>query len=768
MVLVDDDMASAGFEGNNWIEQKVSKLQNIYLRNCEKKLMYASRRSKSPTKELAGRPSLPVTYVPTSGGEKGGAHHRQSSPSALGVSTRYFGGSKSSKLSRVRPLSEHESKTDNDKNEAEETTRIESQKAAEKFRVSSLLLAESDRSMNICKYCHKMLDGGDEDTIQFHLKYCEPYSFLKADFKKIDKKIQESQLVLSKINEISMNKCLQKAFDEFSGKMSTNFTLMNLLNGVVNLKFDTFKSENMIDLEQSFQSFRSRLKGSTSSTADDDTLTIESLDEKTVKIYLDIIDVVGKLMIEKASKASNVMSLCDYVFKRRIYVSSNTNIYLAKIRTASDPSEKPNEKQYVIKVIGNENELNNEYSEKVLKERKILHVLKNQSDYFCHLYDSFTTNGYLYLVLNHEPFGDALSLLTSLQCTLNEDTARGFLAQICFALKHLHENHIVHRDIKLDNILITKNGHAKISDFGVSTFFTQNRQTKVRAGSSTSEISNTNSNISSSLELIRQSKEPRSKESSDLGTGSKSRVSGSIGSDSELSSLDFRVPGMMYSVVGNIDHAAPEVIIGLGYDTTIDWWALGILAFHCVCGDTPFSLYQSKDVTNDVAGSVDGGDIFSRENVEVLSQLQMESLKANIVEGKIRWEMFPPQFSKDCKTFIEQLLQLNPRDRLSGDEALNHSFFVPLSSSGVELHRSTRGPLFDLIADVPNDFRRPEKHCNHISADDANSLAAAIDYGKLLLGSIENPSFESALVEALSEIESTYRSGAEVPQKSQI
>ena len=71
---------------------------------------------------------------------------------------------------------------------------------------------------------------------------------------------------------------------------------------------------------------------------------------------------------------------------------------------------------------------------------------------------------------------------------------------------------------------------------------------------------------------------------------------------------------------------------------------------------------------------VDGGDIFSRENVEVLSQLQLESLKANIVEGKIRWEMFPPQFSKDCKTFIEQLLQLNPRDRLSGDEALNHSF----------------------------------------------------------------------------------------------
>jgi classical protein kinase C/novel protein kinase C epsilon type len=48
-----------------------------------------------------------------------------------------------------------------------------------------------------------------------------------------------------------------------------------------------------------------------------------------------------------------------------------------------------------------------------------------------------------------------------------EEQARFFAAEILLALEFLHRRNIVYRDLKLDNILITLDGHAKLADYGL-------------------------------------------------------------------------------------------------------------------------------------------------------------------------------------------------------------------------------------------------------------------------------------------------------------
>lgn len=65
------------------------------------------------------------------------------------------------------------------------------------------------------------------------------------------------------------------------------------------------------------------------------------------------------------------------------------------------------------------------------------------------------------------PGGD-LGKQIKLKRKLTEDEARLYICEVVIAIEHLHKNKIIFRDLKPENIVLDKDGHLKLTDFGLS------------------------------------------------------------------------------------------------------------------------------------------------------------------------------------------------------------------------------------------------------------------------------------------------------------
>ena len=100
-----------------------------------------------------------------------------------------------------------------------------------------------------------------------------------------------------------------------------------------------------------------------------------------------------------------------------------------------------------------------------ISEKNVLSTIDHP--FIVKLYYSFQTKSKLFLVLDYCPNGD-LSQIILKERRLSEEKARKYLCEILLALSELHKKDIIYRDLKPDNIVLDKNGHALLTDFGLS------------------------------------------------------------------------------------------------------------------------------------------------------------------------------------------------------------------------------------------------------------------------------------------------------------
>ncbi|KAG2198516.1 hypothetical protein INT47_008620 [Mucor saturninus] len=121
-----------------------------------------------------------------------------------------------------------------------------------------------------------------------------------------------------------------------------------------------------------------------------------------------------------------------------------------------------------------------EREQRTIREMAIMHLLRHPN--ICQLKEWVVQGDHYYMFLEYIEGGQLLDYIIS-HGKLREKLARKFARQIASALDYCHRNSIVHRDLKIENILITNHEEIKIIDFGLSNIYSPSRLLNTFCGS---------------------------------------------------------------------------------------------------------------------------------------------------------------------------------------------------------------------------------------------------------------------------------------------
>ncbi|MEQ2174545.1 MAP/microtubule affinity-regulating kinase 3 [Goodea atripinnis] len=128
----------------------------------------------------------------------------------------------------------------------------------------------------------------------------------------------------------------------------------------------------------------------------------------------------------------------------------------------------PTGREVAIKII-DKTQLNPTSLQKLLREVRIMKILNHPN--IVKLFEVIETEKTLYLVMEYASGGEVFDYLVA-HGRMKEKEARAKFRQIVSAVQYCHQKHIVHRDLKAENLLLDADMNIKIADFGFSNEFT--------------------------------------------------------------------------------------------------------------------------------------------------------------------------------------------------------------------------------------------------------------------------------------------------------
>eukprot|EP00296_Roombia_truncata_P007658 JP446106.1.p1 GENE.JP446106.1~~JP446106.1.p1 ORF type:complete len:503 (-),score=136.94 JP446106.1:90-1598(-) len=124
-----------------------------------------------------------------------------------------------------------------------------------------------------------------------------------------------------------------------------------------------------------------------------------------------------------------------------------------------------NKKLYAMKVMHKAKLIKQKLVNQILDENNILRIIEHP--YVVGLQFAFQTETEVYLVMDYINGGDMFGQMQKHR-RFQPDAVRLYVAEMVLAFEHIHKQGIVYRDLKPENVLMDRDGHLRLTDFGLS------------------------------------------------------------------------------------------------------------------------------------------------------------------------------------------------------------------------------------------------------------------------------------------------------------